>query len=80
MTFKDRNDLIKGLIKDLIKIHEKYTSTTHILTDTEWEEYIDIMTKRSQELKGTTLATFADYAKQAFLNDTEYVQKELKAL
>ena len=80
MTFKERNLLIKELINDYQDIHSKYTTGTQVLSDPEWEQYIDEIRKRGDKLKGTGLYNFAIYSGQAFLDDTEYVQKELKKI
>lgn len=78
MTFTERNQIIQNLIGEFQKIHNKFTSTTRILSDSEWDSYINSMNDKLLPLKGTNLYDIASNLWMAFLNDTEYVQKELK--
>lgn len=79
MTFLERNKLITELLNDFQAEHDKYTSSTRILTDEEWEQYIHSMELRLHKLKKTNLHKFAEELWMAFLNDTEDVQKKLRA-
>lgn len=78
MTFTERNQIIQNLIADFQQIHDRYTSTSRILSDTEWDSYVNSMEAKLNPLKGTNLYEVAANLWMAFLNDTEYVQKELK--
>lgn len=78
MTFEERNKIIRTLTSDFQQIHDRFTSTTRILTDSEWEEYIESMNAKLNKYKNTNLYDVLANLWMAFLNDTEYVQKELK--
>lgn len=78
MTFEERNGKIGELIADFQQIHDRFTSTTRILTDSEWEEYIESMNAKLNKYKNTNLYDVLANLWMSFLNDTEYVQKELK--
>lgn len=80
MTFTERNKTISELLNDFQAMHEKYTSSTKIMTEEEWTEYINTMTARVDGFKRTNLYNIASALWMAFLDDTEYVQKELKKI
>ncbi len=80
MTFTERNQIIQNLIGEFQQIHDRYTSTSRILTDSEWEEYIESMNAKLNKYKNTNLYDVLANLWMAFLNDTEYVQKELKKI
>lgn len=78
MTFEERNKMIKEVTAAFQELHDKYTSTTQILTSEQWDEYIESMRAKLDTFKGTNLYRMAEELWMSFLNDTEYVQKELK--
>lgn len=80
MTFTERNKTISELLNDFQAMHEKYTSSTKIMTEEEWTEYVSTMTARVDGFKRTNLYNIASALWMAFLDDTEYVQKELKKI
>lgn len=84
MTYKERNskvvEPINKLIDEFKAIHDKYTSSSKVLSNEEWEEYVYTMSVKTNDLQGTTLFGIANELWMYFLNDTEYVQKELKKL
>jgi hypothetical protein len=59
--------------------HLRYTQNFDSLTDKEWEEYIQSMDKIANDYKGTNLEQIAGAMCMTFLNDTEMIQKKLKA-
>ena len=80
MTFTERNKTISELLNDFQAMHDKYTSSTRIMTDDEWTEYVNAMTARVNGFKRTNLYNIASALWMAFLDDTEYVQKELRKI
>lgn len=78
MTFEERNKMIQEVTAAFQELHDKYTSTTQILTSEQWDEYIESMKAKLNTFKGTNLYYIAEELWMSFLNDTEYVQKELK--
>lgn len=78
ITFKERNRIIFELVTEFQALHDKYTSSTRILTDEEWETYIHSMEDRLAEYKDTNLFDVAGDLWMCYLNDTEFVQKQLK--
>lgn len=78
MTFAERNEMLKGIVDRCAELHSTYTSSTKILTDSDWETYISKMDEISKEYKGTNMAAFVGVVCMAYLNDTEFVQKKLK--
>jgi hypothetical protein len=84
MTYSERNkkilEPINQLIDELRAEHDKYTSSSKVMTDEEWEAYIPKMRSISDKRKGTNIERLAEYMSQYFLDDTEYVQKELKKI
>jgi len=84
MTFAERNNQIiepiTKLIADLRAEHDKYTNSSKILTEEEWRAYIDEMRGIADKRKSTSLENIAAYMAQYFLDDTEYVQKELRKI
>lgn len=80
MTFTERNQIIQNLIADFQQIHDRYTSTSRILTDSEWEEYIESMNAKLNKYKNTNLYDVLANLWMAFLNDTEDVQKKLRRI
>ncbi len=84
MTYQERNkkilEPINELIDELRAEHDNYTSSSKIMSDEEWEAYINKMRSISDERKGTNMERLAEYMSQYFLDDTEFVQKELKKI
>ena len=84
MTYTERNQAvlepITKLVVELTARHDKYTSSSKILTEEEWRAYIDEMRGVADKRKGTSLENIAAYMAQYFLDDTEYVQKELRKI
>ena len=80
MTFTERNQIIQNLIADFQQIHDRFTSTSRILTDSEWEEYIESMNAKLNKYKNTNLYDVLANLWMAFLNDTEDVQKKLRRI
>ena len=80
MTFTERNQIIQNLIADFQQIHDRYTSTSRILTDSEWEEYIESMDAKLNKYKNTNLYDVLANLWMAFLNDTEDVQRKLRRI
>lgn len=80
MTYEERNNTIKDLIADFQQIHDRYTSTSRILTDSEWEEYIESMNAKLNKYKNTNLYDVLANLWMAFLNDTEDVQRKLRRI
>ena len=78
MTFEERNKMIQEVTAAFQELHDKYTSTTQILTSEQWDEYIESMKAKQDTFKVTNLYRMAEELWMSFLNDTEYVQKELK--
>ena len=79
MTFEERNNMVLNMIAEFKVVHDRYTSSTKILTDDEWETYIHSMDENLDKYKGTNLAEFAGRLWMVFLDDTEYMQKRLKS-
>lgn len=80
MTFAERNKTITELLNDFQAMHDKYTSSTKVMTDDDWKDYINSMNHRLYELKGSNVYELAGRLWMCFLDDTEYVQKELKKI
>ena len=80
MTFTERNQIIQNLIDEFQQIHDRYTSTSRILTDSEWEEYIESMDAKLNKYKNTNLYDVLANLWMAFLNDTEDVQRKLRRI
>ena len=80
MTYEERNNTIKDLTTDFQQIHDHYTSTSRILTDSEWEEYIESMNAKLNKYKNTNLYDVLANLWMAFLNDTEDVQRKLRRI
>lgn len=80
MTYEERNNTIKDLMTEFQQIHDRYTSTSRILTDSEWEEYIESMNAKLNKYKNTNLYDVLANLWMAFLNDTEDVQKKLRRI
>lgn len=78
MTFKERNTLIDDAIVRYKVIHDRYTSSTRILTDDEWRRYINEMDTVAEEFKLTNMTCLSWALCQAFLDDTELMQKKLE--
>lgn len=78
MTFLERNDLIDDMLCKFKVLHDKFTSSTKLLTDDEWKEYINSMDAVCEKHKGTNLEGLMWKLCQAFLDDTELVQNKLK--
>lgn len=83
MTYTERNkkilEPITQLITELQQEHDKYTGSSKIMTGADWEAYVNAVDKIKLKRKGT-LRGMADYLGQYFLDDTEYVQKELRKI
>lgn len=78
MTFNERNNLIEKFMTEYKGLHDEYTSSKKTLSDLEWETYIHSMDAIMNEYRGTNLELLAGKLNQAFLDDTELVQKKLK--
>ena len=79
MTFSERNQIIRNATQYFEQLHEKYTSSVQLLTDEEWENYIREMDSFLESHKGSNLEEVLWKLCQAFLDDTEMVQRKLKA-
>lgn len=80
MTFEERNNIILNEISKIKVIHDKYTSSSRILTDDEWKQYIDSMLIIPESHRETNLEDFVGELVMTFLNDTERMQKKLKMI
>lgn len=84
MTYNERNQAVLGPITkltiELTAEHDRNTGSSKILTDEEWQTYINNMKGIADKRRGTSLEYIAAYMAQYFLDDTEYVQKELRKL
>lgn len=78
MTFSERNQIIRNAMQYFEQLHEKYTSSVQLLTDQEWENYIKEMDNFLKAHKGSNLEGILWKLCQAFLDDTEMVQKKLR--
>ena len=78
MTFSERNQIIRNAMQYFEQLHEKYTSSVQLLTDLEWENYIREMDSFLEAHKGSNLEEILWKLCQAFLDDTEMVQKKLR--
>lgn len=78
MTFSERNQIIRNAMQYFEQLHEKYTSSVQLLTDEEWENYIKEMDNFLEAHKGSNLEEILWKLCQAFLDDTEMVQKKLR--
>lgn len=78
MTFSERNQIIRNAMQYFEQLHEKYTSSVQLLTDEEWSEYIHSMDKIIEPHKDSNLEEVLWKLCQAFLDDTEMVQKKLR--
>ena len=82
MTFSERNEKIMEpitkIIEDLKAEHDKYTCSTKLLSDEEWTTYKKAMDEKLSEHKATKYYHLAEELWMFFLDDTEYVQKELR--
>lgn len=78
MTFSERNQIIRNALQYFEQLHEKYTSSVQLLTDEEWENYIKEMDNFLEAHKGSNLEEILWKLCQAFLDDTEMVQKKLR--
>lgn len=78
MTFSERNQIIRNAMQYFEQLHEKYTSSVQLLTDLEWENYIKEMDSFLEAHKGSNLEEILWKLCQAFLDDTEMVQKKLR--
>lgn len=77
MTFNERNEYIDDAIKQFKALHDKYTSGLDILTDEQWKTYIDEMYAIEKLYLNSNLEGIMGRLCQAFLDDTELVQKKL---
>ena len=80
MTFEERNNIILNEISKIKVIHDKYTSSSRILTDDEWKQYIDSMLIIPESHRETNLEDFIGELVITFLNDTERMQKKLRMI
>ena len=78
MTFNQRNEYIDDAIRQFKTLHDKYTGSSAILKDDEWETYINGMDAVAGMYKGTNLEDIIGRLCMTFLDDTELVQKKLK--
>lgn len=84
MTFAERNNQIMEpitkLISDLRAEHDKFTSSTRIMTEEDWNTYKGAMDKILAVHVDTRYYHLAEELWMFFLDDTEFVQKELKKI
>lgn len=80
MTYEERNEMVLQTIAKIKTIHDKYTSSSKILNDEEWEDYINNMWTIPEEFKGTNLQDFIGELVMTFCNDTERMQRKLRKL
>lgn len=80
MKFSERNKELLKVVDKFAEIHDKYTNSNRILTDEEWNTYINEMDFLNKNFKSTNMATFAGGVSMAFLDDTTFIQKKLKEL
>jgi len=80
MTFEERNNIVLDEIAKIKTIHDKYTSSSRILTDDEWKQYIDSMLVIPEPHRETNLEDFIGELVMIFLNDTERMQKKLRMI
>jgi hypothetical protein len=80
MTFAERNNHIAEMLGKFSELHSRFTSSTKILSDDEWSEYIHSMDEVCGEYKSTNMADISWKLCQAFLDDTEIAQKKLKGI
>lgn len=78
MTFSERNQIIRDITEHFEGLHDRYTSSVQLLTDEEWENYIKEMDNFLEAHKGSNLEGILWKLCQAFLDDTEMVQKKLR--
>lgn len=78
MTFIERNQMIVEAVAKYMAVHKKYTSSTAILTDDEWQSYVNDMDAVAEEYKLTNMTDLSWKLCMAFLDDTELMQKKLK--
>ncbi len=78
MTFAERNTNILNALAQMQVIHDKYTSSSKIMTDDEWDSYFKSMSKVPEQFRGTNLEEFIYNLVVCFQTDTEDVQRRLK--
>lgn len=80
MTYEERNNMVLDTIATIKAVHDNYTSSSKILGDDEWQQYIDDMMLIPERFKNTNLQDFVGELVMTFLNDTERMQKKLRGL
>ena len=84
MTFEERNEQITEPItktmEELKDVHDKFTSSTRIMTEEDWNAYKGAMDKILAVHVNTRYYHLAEELWMFFLDDTEFVQKELKKI
>jgi hypothetical protein len=80
MTFNERNEHIQDAMTRLKMLHDIYTSSTRLLSDEQWNKYIDSMDAVTAEYKNTNMYDTINRISQALLDDTEMVFKKLKEI
>lgn len=80
MTYEERNKIVLKTIAEIKELHDRYTSSSKILNDEEWEDYINNMWTIPEEFKGTNLQDFTGELVMTFCNDTERMQRKLRKL
>lgn len=80
MTYEERNNIVLETIASIKVIHDRYTSSSKLLNDDEWQKYIDDMLLIPERFRNTNLQDFIGELVMTFLNDTERMQKKLRKL
>ena len=80
MTYDERNNIVLETIASIKVIHDRYTSSSKLLNDDEWQKYIDDMLLIPERFRNTNLQDFIGELVMTFLNDTERMQKKLRKL
>lgn len=78
MTFKERHKLIDDAWNQYRTLHLRFTTGIKVLSDEEWKNYINSMDAIREMYIDSPIADLSGKLCQAFLDDTEYVQKRLK--
>lgn len=80
MTYEERNNTVLKTIAKIKTIHDQYTSSSKLLSDEEWQNYIDDMDAIPDNFRGTNLQDFIGELVMVFLDDTERMQKKLRKI
>lgn len=80
MTYEERNNMAYEAMTKIKTIHDQYTSSSKILSNEEWETYINSMWAIPENFKGTNLQDFIGELVMTFCNDTERMQRKLRKL